>query len=182
LLGIVFLFALAVQRGWIGQEVRVIFAGAVSLLLLGVAGMLHRRYGRLHAALAAAGAGIAGAYATLLAASALYDLIPDWTALLLAAAVASIGVFLALRWSSQLVAGIGLLGAILVPAAEAFEGGLTVVGTAFAALVTGAALVVAISRGWASLAGLAAVAGGSQGIALRPPGTEPPPGRLVAPP
>ena len=166
LLGIVFLFVLAVERGWIGPEVRVAFGGAASLVLILAAMMLHRRFGQLHSALAAAGAGIAGAYATLLAATALYDLIPSAAALGLAAAIAACGVALALRWSSQLLAGIGLIGAILVPLAEALEGGLSTVGTAFAAVVTGAAILVAVVRNWPRLAAFAAVAGGVQGAAL----------------
>jgi uncharacterized membrane protein len=165
-LGIVFLFVLAVERGWIGPEVRVSFGGAASVLLLLAAIILHRRFGHLHSALGAAGAGIAGAYATLLAATALYDLIPSSVALGLAAVVASAGVLLALRWSSQLVAGIGLLGAIVVPAIEAVGGGVSTVGTAFAAVVTGAAILVAIGRNWPRLAALAAVAGGLQGAVL----------------
>ena len=166
LLGIVFLFVLAVESGWIGPEVRVAFGGAASVLLVGAAAVLHRLFGRLDAALGAAGAGIAGAYATLLAATALYHLISESVALGLAAVIASFGLFLALRWSSQLIAGIGLIGAILAPVAEAFEGGLTTVGTAFAAVVTGAAIVVGIARNWPRLAGLAAIAGGLQGAVL----------------
>jgi uncharacterized membrane protein len=166
LLGIVFLFVLAVERGWIGPEVRVSFGGAASVLLVAAAVVLHRRFGRLYSALGAAGAGIAGGYATLLAATALYELIDEPVALGLAALIASMGVLLALRWSSQLVAGIGLIGAILVPVAEAFDGGLTTVGTAFAAVVTGAAILVGVLRNWPRLAALAAVAGGLQGAVL----------------
>ena len=179
LLGIVFLFVLAVERGWIGPEVRVAFGGAASVVLVLAAMVLHRRFGRLHSALAAAGAGIAGAYATLLAATALYDLIPSAAALGLAAAIAACGVALALRWSSQLLAGIGLIGAILVPLAEALDGGLSTVGTAFAAVVTGAAILVAVARSWPRLAAFAAVAGGVQGAALVLVERSPQPGVVV---
>ena len=179
LLGIVFLFVLAVERGWIGPEVRVAFGGAASVVLVLAAMVLHRRFGQLHSALAAAGAGIAGAYATLLAATALYDLIPSTAALGLAAAIAACGVALALRWSSQLLAGIGLIGAILVPLAEALDGGLTTVGTAFAAVVTGAAILVAVARSWPRLAAFAAVAGGVQGAALVLVERSPQPGVVV---
>ena len=179
LLGIVFLFVLAVERGWIGPEVRVAFGGAASVVLVLAAMVLHRRFGQLHSALAAAGAGIAGAYATVLAATALYDLIPSAAALGLAAAIAACGVALALRWSSQLLAGIGLIGAILVPLAEALDGGLTTVGTAFAAVVTGAAILVAVARSWPRLAAFAAVAGGVQGAALVLVERSPQPGVVV---
>src|SRR5205807_8539349 len=72
LLGIVLLFVLAVDRGWIGPGAR-IGIGALASASVFVAGIwLRRRYGDTHAALAAAGAGIAGGYATLLAAAAVY--------------------------------------------------------------------------------------------------------------
>ena len=70
LLGVVFFFVLAVDHGWIGHEGRVGLGGAASVLLVLAGIELRRRYGTTHAALAAAGAGIAGAYVTLLAASA----------------------------------------------------------------------------------------------------------------
>jgi uncharacterized membrane protein len=166
LLGIIFLFVLAVERGWIGPEVRVAFGAAASGLLLGTAVVLHHRFGRLHSALAAAGAGIAGWYATLLAATVLYDLVTPAAALGVAAGIASLGVFLALRWSSQLLAAIGLLGAIAAPAAEALDTGSTTVGTAFAAVMLAAALLVALRRNWTRVARLSALAAGLQGAAL----------------
>lgn len=166
LLGIIFLFVLAVERGWIGPEVRVAFGAVVSALLVGVAIVLHRRFGQLHSALAAAGTGIAGGYATLLAATVLYDLVPSAAALGIAAGIAAVGIVLALRWSSQLLAVIGLLGAIAAPAAEAADAGITTVGTAFAAMMLVAALLVALRRNWARLAGISALTAALQGAAL----------------
>ena len=71
LLGVVFLFALAANRGWIGPVERVAL-GALASSLVFAAGVpsRRRRYGQLYAALSAVGAGIAGGYATLLAAAA----------------------------------------------------------------------------------------------------------------
>ena len=52
--------------------------GAIaSITLYAAAWWIHRRYGNLQAALGAAGAGIAGAYVTLFAATGMYDLIPE---------------------------------------------------------------------------------------------------------
>jgi len=57
-LGIVFFFALAVNRGWIGPGARVAF-GAVASTVVFLAGLeLRRRYGRLHAPLAAVAANV----------------------------------------------------------------------------------------------------------------------------
>src|SRR5437016_2450731 len=84
---------------------------------------------------ATAGARIAGGYAPLLAATALYDLVPKPVALVIAALIATAGVAVSLAWRAQTVAAIGLVGATLVPALVAFDGGLTRIGTAFVALV-----------------------------------------------
>src|SRR5205807_5022697 len=80
LLGILFFFILAVNRGWIGPTGRITL-GAIASATVFVAGLwLRRRYGETHSALAAVAAGIAGGYGTLLAAGALYSLVPDATA------------------------------------------------------------------------------------------------------
>jgi uncharacterized membrane protein len=148
LLGVVFFFVLAVNRGWIGPVERVGLGALASLLLL-VGGLLMKhRYGHLYSALSAVGAGIAGAYATLLAAAALYDLVPDLVALTVAAGIAAVGTAVALAWKSETVASLGLVGASLVPAAALFDGGITALGTTFAGLMFAATAVVAIRRRW----------------------------------
>src|SRR6266511_780282 len=147
-LGIVFFFALAVNRGWIGPGARVALGSAASLLVFGAGLELRRRYGPLHAPVAAVGAGIAGGYATLLAATTLYGFVPQWGALMIAAAIAAIGLAVSLFWRNQLVAGIGLLGAMVTPALLIFDTGLTTVGTGFVALVLAAAAAVAVVLRW----------------------------------
>jgi uncharacterized membrane protein len=152
LLGIFFFFVLAVNRGWIGPVARVSLGAAASSLVF-VGGLyLHRRFGRVHSAFGAVGAGIAGGYTTLLAAKLDYGLVPDWSALLVAAAIAVVAVATALAWSSELVAGLGLVGASLAPAAVGLQSGdLTAAGTAFAALVFAGAALVAVARRWQPL-------------------------------
>src|SRR5262249_61133977 len=83
--------------------------------------------------------GLAGASATLLAAAALYDLLADWEALLVAAAIAAVGLAASLAWRSEFVAGLGLIGAMLVPIAVVADGELSFLGTSFVALVLVAA-------------------------------------------
>ena len=69
LLGIVFFFVLAVNRGWIGPVARVSLGAIASTLVFGAGLYVKRRYEELyHSALAAVGTGIGGAYMTLLAA------------------------------------------------------------------------------------------------------------------
>ena len=75
LLGIVFVFALAASRGWIGPAVRCTIGGGVSVSLVGASLIIRRRFGHVVAALAAAGAGIGGSYVTLYAASRGYHLL-----------------------------------------------------------------------------------------------------------
>jgi uncharacterized membrane protein len=172
LLGIVFFFVLAVDRGWIGPAARVSLGAAASTIVFGAGLWLRRRFGESYASLSAAGAGIAGAYATLLAGTALYDLLPAPAALVAAGAIAAAGGALALAWDAETVAGLGLVGAILVPAAVALDGGLTAVGTAFAACVLVATLVVGVARRWNALIVAAAAASAPQILVLALEGNE----------
>ena len=104
---------------------RVAFGACVSAAAVGVAFWVRSRYGQLQMSLGAAGAGIAGGYATLAAAAARYDLVPDWLALPLAGGLAALAVVIAIAWSSETVAAIGLLGAALAPALQAIDTGLS---------------------------------------------------------
>jgi uncharacterized membrane protein len=160
LLGIVFFFVLAVNRGWIGPVTRVLLGSLASIVVFSAGLYIKRRFEELyHSALAAVGTGIAGGYMTLLAATLLYDMVPDWGALVLAAAIAAVGVATALAWSSELIAGLGLIGATLAPGAIGLDTGeLSSAGTAFAALVFAGTAIVAIRKQWQTLliAGLAA--------------------------
>jgi uncharacterized membrane protein len=153
LLGIVFFFVLAVNRGWIGPVARVTLGAVASALVFSAGLYVKRHFEELYySALAAVGTGIGGGYMTLLAAKVLYDLIPDWSAMLIAAAIAAVGVATALAWSSELIAGLGLVGATLAPAALGLETGeLSASGTGFAALVFAGTAIVAIRQRWSRL-------------------------------
>ncbi|HYZ19082.1 MAG TPA: DUF2339 domain-containing protein, partial [Gaiellaceae bacterium] len=167
LLGIVFFFVLAVNRGWIGPAERVGLGALASLLVFGAGLWLHRAYGAVYSAFGAAGAGIAGGYTTLLAATALYDLVPRPAALVLAAAIAAVATVTALAWSSELIAGLGLLGAVLAPAAIALQDGdWSPVGTGFAAVMFTATACVAVARRWQSLLAVGLIASLPQVAAL----------------
>jgi uncharacterized membrane protein len=165
LLGVVFFFVLAVNRGWIGPDLRVACGGLASALVFAGGLFLYRRYGRTYSALAAVGTGIAGAYATLLAAVSLYELISKPVALVAAGAIASIGVGVSLAWSEEIVAGFGLIGAMVVPATLVFQGGLQQIGTAFVAVVFAGAALVAVREQWWKLLQLAALVSVPQALA-----------------
>jgi predicted membrane protein DUF2339 len=151
LLGVVFFFVLAANRGWIGSDIRIACGATASAIVFGSGFWLRRRFGDTFSSLAAVGAGIAGAYATLLAAASLYDMVSKPLALGLAATIAAIGLATSLAWESQTVASLGLVGAMVVPGMLVFQGGLSVVGTGFVAIVFAAAATVAVRRRWHAL-------------------------------
>jgi uncharacterized membrane protein len=166
LLGVVFFFILAVNNGWIGPGARVI-CGSVASAIVFLAGVgFRRRFCETYASLAAVGVGIAGSYATLAAATALYDLISKPLALGAAAAIAAAGLAVSLAWRAELIAALGLIGAIAAPALLATQGGLTATGIAFAAIVTAAAAAVGVRMRWPWLLTGAAVASAPQIAAL----------------
>ncbi|MBA3402837.1 MAG: hypothetical protein H0U05_12735, partial [Actinobacteria bacterium] len=70
-------------------------------------------------------------------------LVPDWLALPLAGAIAAVAIVVALRWDSQLVAALGLLGAGLahVVAHRLRDARLQAMGIAYAIFATVSALV-----------------------------------------
>ncbi|HEX8646178.1 MAG TPA: DUF2339 domain-containing protein, partial [Thermoleophilaceae bacterium] len=160
LLGVAFLVAMAVDRGWIDEPTRIAigFGGCAALLLGGV--YLYERRGRTQAALAATGAAVAGLFATLTAATQLYDLFPVPVSLVIAAAIGAAATALALRWDARTFAALGLLGAMAAPwLVGAGPTGLTI---AFVLLVMTIAFAVAQRRGWEwltfSASGVAAAA------------------------
>ena len=77
LLGIVFLFALAVSNGWIGETARVLLAAAGSAGLLGLGVWLHESKARTDAALASVATGISGLFVTVTVAAQVYELVPQ---------------------------------------------------------------------------------------------------------
>ena len=150
-LGIGFFFVLAANRGWINEELRVGLGATASALVFGAGLLLRARYGQYWSALAAVGAGIAGAYSTVAAAAARYDVLPDGLALPLAGVIAAVGTVVAIRWKSQVIAAIGLLGSALAPALQAIDTDLTWESAAFAVIVLAAAGWVGVPRGWHEL-------------------------------
>lgn len=161
-LGIVLFFVLAANRGWIDARARVALGAGASGLALAAGFVLRARYGQYWSALAAVGAGIAGAYATLAAAAARYDLVPDALALPLAALIAAVGTVIAIRWNSQVIAGIGLTGAALAPALQAIDTGMTWGAAAFALIVLVATGAVSVARRWDRVLAVIAVVVGGQ--------------------
>src|SRR5438876_90480 len=144
---------------------RVAFGGVASGIVFGAGLWLQRRYETTYSALVAVGTGIAGAYITLLAAVSLYDMVSKPVALVLAAVIASIAVAVSLVWEAEVVAGFGLIGAMIVPATLVFQGGLREIGTAFVAVVFAGATIVAVRRRWWILLQVSALVSVPQALA-----------------
>lgn len=115
LVGVVLLLAYGVSQGWIGEVERTLMAAAGSLALLGVGIWIRERGGRIEAALAAAAAGVAALFTTVTVASQLYELLPTPAGIALATGIAAAATVLAVRWRSQVIAALGILGALLAP-------------------------------------------------------------------
>jgi uncharacterized membrane protein len=115
-LGVIFLLAIAVSRGWIGEVERTVMAGAASLVLLAAGAWWYERKARIDAAKAATAAGIVGLFATCVVAAEVYALVPAIVALVAALLVGAAATVLAVRWEAQGIAALGILGALLSPA------------------------------------------------------------------
>jgi uncharacterized membrane protein len=146
LLGIVFLLGIAIDRGWIDEPMRTVLGllGSTSLLLAGV--WLYERKGRTEAALAAVASALSGLYTTVLVGTQIYDLIPAEVGLACAGLVGIVGVALAVRWKSMLVAAIGILGALLAPVLVG--AGTSWLSLAFMAIALAAAVGVLLWQRW----------------------------------
>ncbi|HEX5617448.1 MAG TPA: DUF2339 domain-containing protein [Solirubrobacteraceae bacterium] len=149
-LGIIFLAGIAVSRGWIGEAERTILAGLLSGALTAAGVWAHERRGHRQAARAAVAAGLVGQFATALVAGSLYDLVPPPLAVFGALTVGVTATVIAIRWSSQGIAALGIVGALL---AQPFLLGLPDVASELVLLFATAAsaTAVAVWRRWAWL-------------------------------
>ena len=113
LLGFVFLFRHAIEENWIGPGARVAAGAATSAALIGVGlrvGARRPTYGQL-----LQGGGVAGLYLTAFAAHRVYEMMDETSALVQLAAVSAIGVGLAVRARSELLAAVSVVGALAAP-------------------------------------------------------------------
>ena len=113
--GVVFFLVIAVDRGWIGVEARVALAFAGSTILLAAGLFLYERRGQTEAAVAAVASALAALYASLTYATAVQEVIGQEAGLLVAGVVGGAGAAIAVRWRSQFVAALALLGALAAP-------------------------------------------------------------------
>jgi uncharacterized membrane protein len=159
-LAAVFFLVMAVSRGWIDEPTRVVLAFLGSTLLLGLGLYLYERRGQTQAALAAVAAAIASLYASLVAATSLYDLIDPVLGLAVAALVGASATAIAVRWSAPVVAGLGIVGALLSPVLV--DAGTSGEALAFMAIALVASTGVLLWQRWDWLAAISFVVSAPQ--------------------
>jgi uncharacterized membrane protein len=146
----VFFVVMAVHNGWIGVPARMGLAFAASAALVGFGVWLYERRGHTQAALATVAAGLAALYASTAATTVHYHLLSPVAGLVIAGAVGALALVLALRWRSEEIAGIGIVGALLAPV---FVGcGNSTSSLVFMTIALLAAIGVVVYRRWAWLA------------------------------
>jgi len=143
---IVLFLVLAVSHGWIGEQARVLLAGAASGGLLAGGAWLHGNRGRTEAATTMVGAGTAGLFATLVVAGEVYRVAPPLACLGLAIVVGAVSTTLAIRWAGRVIAALGLGGALLAPVLVGAPSGLPTL--AILGVTTVCAMTVASRQNW----------------------------------
>jgi hypothetical protein len=148
LIGALFFFSLAISRGWIGPEMRVVIGIIAGLAVTGLGDRLMRGGDRvLGPVLVAVGIGIWNL--ALVAGTRLYGFVPTWAALAGAAAGAVVAASIAIRANAQVIALYGMATALAAPMLFAVPAERTPM--AYLAVVLLGATAVSIARGWAWL-------------------------------
>ncbi len=171
-LGIVLLFVMAASRGWVTPSMRVGIGVIVSVALLAAALELDRRSWRADAILAAAGAGIAGLYASLWASTWLYHLLSGAAASPLAAVIAGVAVAVAIRIRQEPLAVFGITGAMVAPVLVSLD--VTAAGLLFAAAMMAAVLPIYAYQRWSWLVIASSAIGFAEALALLGVSADPP--------
>jgi uncharacterized membrane protein len=147
----IFFVVMAVHNGWIGVDARMAlaFAGSAALVAFGI--WLYERRGQTQAALATVAAGIAALYTSTAATTLHYHLISPALGLVIAGGIGALALATAVRWNSQEIAGIGIVGALLAPV-FVDSGSRSTSGLVFMTIALLASIGVVVYRRWAWLA------------------------------
>jgi uncharacterized membrane protein len=150
LLGALFFFSLAISRGWIGPELRVVIGLVAGLTVTGMGDRLLRGGDRLLGpVLVAVGIGIWNL--ALVAGTRLYDFafLPAWAALLGAAAGAVVATAIAIRANAQVIALYGMVTALAAPILFGIPSAR--LSMAYLVVLLVGSTAVALARGWSWL-------------------------------
>lgn len=151
LVGAILFLVIAVDRGWIGVEARIALAFAGSTVLLAAGLFLYERRGQTDAAVAAVAAALGALYASLTYATAVKDVVGEGPGLLVAALVGGVGAAIAVRWHSQFVAALAVLGALAAPILVGGETSGSALAFMVVALVSTVAVLLWQRWGWLAL-------------------------------
>ena len=154
-IAVVFFVVMAVRNGWIGESARMELAFAGSAVLVAFGGWLYERRGQTQAALATVASGLAGLYASDAATTLHYHLVSPSLGLVIAGVVGALALATAVRWNSQEIAGIGIVGSLLAPVFV--DAGSHTSSLVFMTIALVAAVGVVVHRRWAWLAAIAYV-------------------------
>jgi uncharacterized membrane protein len=154
-IGAAFFVVMAVRNGWIGEAARMELAFAASAVLVAAGVWLYERRGQTQAALATVAAGLAALYASDAATTLHYHLLSSSLGLVIAGVVGTLALVTAVRWSSQEIAGIGIVGSLLAPVFV--DAGPHTSSLVFMTMALVAAIGVVVHRRWAWLAAIAYV-------------------------
>jgi uncharacterized membrane protein len=149
LLGVVLLLVLAVQRGWLGPLPRVLGGAALGGVLIGIGMWVHRSPAGRTGALALAGTGVAALYLDTIAATRLFEQMPQFVGLLLALAIALGGMLLAVKWNESGLAIAVVLGCALC--APLITRGLSPELVGFLLMLQAASVPAQLTRGWTAV-------------------------------
>ncbi|MFC9433572.1 DUF2339 domain-containing protein [Nocardia sp. NPDC057030] len=114
LIGVVMLLVLAAQAGFFGPVPRVVAGAAFSAALVAAGMRVFDRAGGRVGGIALAATGIAGAYLDVVAVTSIYHWLHPVIGFAVAFGVAAIGVALAMRWQSQPLAVLVVIGAAVL--------------------------------------------------------------------
>ncbi|MEZ5332112.1 MAG: DUF2339 domain-containing protein [Thermoanaerobaculia bacterium] len=161
-LAVAFFVRYSIERGWIGERVRVGLGVLFGTALLVVGERMRASAERVASGLSAAG--IAALFVSFYAAVELYGLVPAWVGFALLGLTAAAGVALSLR-QGVIVAAIGLVGGMLTPWLVETRSSDPRILFAYLLLLEAGIFFVGRRRSW-QLLPLAAVGGGLAWLVL----------------
>jgi uncharacterized membrane protein len=149
--GVIFFLVIAVDRGWIGVEARVALAFLGSTALLAVGLFLYERRDQTDAAVAAVAAALGALFASLTYGTSVQDVIGREAGLLVAGLIGVVGASIAIRWQSQFVAALGILGALAAPVLVSSDTSTLALAFMVIALIATVAVLVWQRWGWLAI-------------------------------
>ncbi|NMM84497.1 hypothetical protein B2J88_08985 [Rhodococcus sp. SRB_17] len=146
LIGVVMLLVLAAQAGFFGPPLRVIGGAALSGGLIFAGFRVYGRPGGRVGAIALVATGFAGLYLDVMAASVLYGWLVVPVAMVVAFGIAAAGIAVAVKWDSEPLALLIVLGAALL--APVLTGAITLTLIGFLVAIQLAAFSAQLGREW----------------------------------